>query len=374
MHAAFSSPSAKGRINRFAMTVIEEIEGALGPWIEKSKGEEMRREVRLVVKVAAETWRSARIELGRVGIREMEKPQEGEVLFELFPRVGREGLAREFRGEAREDPGCVYSAGKIITTNSPEVLMRRKELGENVVLPDSDVQHEHETSSPDGSSKRSSSQLGSGREGRPSRTASPLIPPTRHVLAQRHKTPFRSDEVVNEPPRQQREHDTEWPLHPRDETITPAPLTAQEHYEHFPTAQAQRTSGTQDDNNDSTRDQYHMHEDDYTGDRYHAHREEPEKSPLQSPAHSPPHSQSYSHSSHPRSPGQSSTHSSGRSQDQYQDNPQSQSSNRRSTASRSSSSDEENFQSSQMRDIVPNWANAGAGNIPGAFRGRWDGW
>ncbi|KAL8957514.1 MAG: hypothetical protein Q9183_006038, partial [Haloplaca sp. 2 TL-2023] len=149
LHAAFSSPSAKGRINRFAMTVIEDIEGAVGPWIEKSKGEEMRREVRLVVKVAAETWRSARIELGRVGVREMEKPLEGEVLFELFPRIGREGLAREFRGEGKEDPGCIYSAGNIMTTNSPEVLLRRKEMGENVVVPNDDVQQEHGTSSPD---------------------------------------------------------------------------------------------------------------------------------------------------------------------------------------------------------------------------------
>ncbi|KAL8956080.1 MAG: hypothetical protein Q9183_006422 [Haloplaca sp. 2 TL-2023] len=338
----------------------------------------MRREVRLVVKVAAETWRSARIELGRVGVREMDKPQDGEVLFEVFPRFAREGLAREFRSQGKEDPGCVYSAGNIMTTNSPEVLLRRKEMGENVVVPNDDVQQEHRTSSPDRSSKRSSSRLGSSREDRPSRTGSPLIPPSRHVLAQRHETPFRSEEVFNnESPRQQRERNPVWPLNPTDETITPAPSIAQEDYEHFPTAQGQQISGTHDEINEPSRDQYYTHHDDYAGDQYHTHRDEPEKSPLQSPAHSPPHSQAYSHSqhsSHARSPGQSSTHSSTHYRDQSPERPEhhgSQSSNRRSMAS---SSEGDEFQDSQMRDIVPNWAGDGAGNIPGAFRGKWDGW
>ncbi|KAL8993159.1 MAG: hypothetical protein Q9169_006556 [Polycauliona sp. 2 TL-2023] len=146
LHAAFSCPSSKKRINGFAAGVVDEVVAAIKPFTNRDMREGLRGKVRGMVKVAAETWRVARIELTRfrasscfVGDVEGGKNGgDGGAVIEVFPRIERVALPRDFRLDGEEeDVGCVFTSGEVLSRDSTIVLARRREMGEDVEVPES---------------------------------------------------------------------------------------------------------------------------------------------------------------------------------------------------------------------------------------------
>ena len=137
LFAAFSCPSSKNRINEYARRVIDEILKEINPFANQGSLEQMAAAVRQVVKCAAETWRFARIELARIvaKVAGSVNPAQ-EVLLTLFPHIEREPKHEDLHPRAKKnDLGCTYSVGSVLTSSSPIVLARRVELGEIAQMP-----------------------------------------------------------------------------------------------------------------------------------------------------------------------------------------------------------------------------------------------
>ncbi|KAL8652895.1 MAG: hypothetical protein Q9226_004081 [Calogaya cf. arnoldii] len=183
LHAAFSCASSKPKINTFAASVVDEVISAIKPFAARNERDQLKAAVRKIIKTAAETWRFARIELPRI----MAYPSsdtggelEGEVLLSVFPRIERMALPRDLRLDGDDDDrGCVYTEGQTICSNSPAILARRAELGDDAEMPAS-VQEGYNDTRVDIASmgSRTNSITSQGDHPNP-RTTSPLVPLTR---------------------------------------------------------------------------------------------------------------------------------------------------------------------------------------------------
>ncbi|KAF2088373.1 hypothetical protein K490DRAFT_4302, partial [Saccharata proteae CBS 121410] len=169
----FTGSDAKRRINAAASSIVEDIVTSITPFAEPSEEEGIRTAVRRIVKLAAETWRFARLErelisahMPAVGAGSEEDSKEGfwtpqafdpaefpgsgsptmsavvssigpldekegegadrKVLLRLFPVVRRECRQKDWRdGEGGdEDQGCVYSHGLALYDDDPPVVSR----------------------------------------------------------------------------------------------------------------------------------------------------------------------------------------------------------------------------------------------------------
>ncbi|KAL8693214.1 MAG: hypothetical protein Q9218_001926 [Villophora microphyllina] len=212
LHAAFSCPSSKPRINKFATSIIDEILYVIKPFSDGNQKEQMLAAVKKIVKKAAETWRYARIELSRISALPAVTPnmdQEGEVLMTMFPCIKRDPLPDDLRPDVKDDAGCVYTAGQVLTRNSPTVLARRVELGETVTVP-LDTPSDRSASAENTSREGGSSDLGSQERTYLPRTTSPLIPPARSSRTNQRGFVTPPHTSAQEVPSQQQEPSTAW--------------------------------------------------------------------------------------------------------------------------------------------------------------------
>ncbi|KAL8939481.1 MAG: hypothetical protein Q9216_003333 [Gyalolechia sp. 2 TL-2023] len=220
LHAAFSCPGSKERINKFARDIIDEIMTAIKPFANKSKRDDMLTAVRKIVKTAAETWRYARIELSRISAyvatdpskgeeEEEEKEEEGEPLLTIFPRIEREPLPGECRADSQGDTGCVYSTGQILSKKSSAVLARRAELGEIDGLPLA-APPEEEIRLQGKRPRKMSSDMATRVQRFEPRPNSPLIPSMGSAQGSGERTATISDEVQSQMVDGQRGHGTGW--------------------------------------------------------------------------------------------------------------------------------------------------------------------
>ncbi|KAL8679648.1 MAG: hypothetical protein Q9186_004109 [Xanthomendoza sp. 1 TL-2023] len=195
LHAAFSCPSSKQRINTFAATVVDEVVAAIKPFADRRQREPMTAAVRKVVKTAAETWRLARIELSRITASpasdHMSGIEDGEALLSIFPRIERVPLPKDLRPDVDNDSGCVYTSGKTLFSTSTAMLARRVELGERVTLPEIVPEYEGDgrpdNNNASGTSRSSEARSHSRRSN--ARTISPLMPHAPSAQSMRGK-PF----------------------------------------------------------------------------------------------------------------------------------------------------------------------------------------
>ena len=328
LHAAFSCPSSKPRINTFAAGVVDEVIAAITPFVARNIREGLKAAVRKVIKTAAETWRLARIELPRIMASSASDRSrghhEGETLLSIFPRIERVALPKDFRPDAEEDDeGCVYTNGQTLFSHSPAILARRAELGENVTVPGNMEEITHDNTRADDESSQSRTQsLASQADRSHPRKASPLASPT-HTRSKRRETynhfDGMSNDNVNQPASRSNRwnNDTEAISSSRHASITTSHTEQRNEYV------GGRKAAT------AKSDQASEHR---TG-----------SSPQQSPADS-------------RAP-----------------TPQM---DRRATAAdgTSETEEEERYQEGRVGE-VPNWGDAGGNvNVPGAFGGQDDGW
>jgi len=163
--AAFTSSGAKQRINTAAGTVVEEIVGAIKHFADPREEEGIKIAVKRIVKLAAETWRFARLEREMINATmpalhdeehqftgpefwpsyesykpegtligslvdapqsDEEKPQ---LLLRLFPVIWREPKHENFHMEGeKRDEGCVYHYGLALYDDAESVVQRMEEL------------------------------------------------------------------------------------------------------------------------------------------------------------------------------------------------------------------------------------------------------
>ncbi|KAL8980903.1 MAG: hypothetical protein Q9205_004150 [Flavoplaca limonia] len=328
LHAAFSCPSSKPRINTFAAGVVDEVIAAITPFVARNIREGLKAAVRKVIKTAAETWRLARIELPRImassASDESEGKYEGEALLSTFPRIERVALPRDFRPDAEEDDeGCVYTNGQTLFSHSPAILARRAELGENVTVPGNMVDITHgNTRADDESSQSRTHSLASQVDHSHPRKASLSASPTR-TRSKRRETYNHFDGTSNDNFNQRASRSNRWNLDTENGSSSRHPSMTTSRTEQRNENVGGRKAAT------AKSDQASEHR---TG-----------SSPQQSPADS-------------RAP-----------------TPQM---DRRAMAAdgNSETEDEERYQAGRVGE-VPNWGDAGGNvNVPGAFGGRDDGW
>lgn len=158
LHAAYSVSSAKQSINKVATVIIDEIVNQIKHFADPKHLEKIITAVRRIVKIAAETWRYARLERELVtarlpaaedndesigdwfetdhhiqprseGARSREGGEPRRVLLRLLPIICREPTHEELRDDSNvDDKGCLYSHGVALFSNSPAVIARVEEL------------------------------------------------------------------------------------------------------------------------------------------------------------------------------------------------------------------------------------------------------
>jgi serine/arginine repetitive matrix protein 2 len=160
--AAFTSSGAKQRINTAAGTVVDEIVAEIKHFADPKEEEGIKIAVRRIVKLAAETWRFARLERELIiatmpavhddkhefagpeywsAYRSEETPiasladiahadERPRLLLRLFPVIHREPKHENFRSSKDEKPdeGCVYHHGSALYADARPVEARREEL------------------------------------------------------------------------------------------------------------------------------------------------------------------------------------------------------------------------------------------------------
>ena len=160
--AAFTSSGAKQRINTAAGTVVDEIVAEIKHFADPKEEEGIRIAVRRIVKLAAETWRFARLEREMIaatmpavhddkhafagpeywppykaddtpitslaGTAIVDEPPK--LLLRLFPVIHREPKHENFRisDDEQPDEGCIYHHGLALYDDAKPVENRREEL------------------------------------------------------------------------------------------------------------------------------------------------------------------------------------------------------------------------------------------------------
>lgn len=164
--AAFTSSGAKQRINTAAGTVVEEIVNAIKHFADPREEEGIKIAVKRIVKLAAETWRFARLEREMItatmpalydeehqftgpdfwpaydsahkpdgtligSLADTTHPSDGQptLLLRLFPVIYREPKHENFHANGeRNDEGCIYHHGMALYDDAEPVITRAEEL------------------------------------------------------------------------------------------------------------------------------------------------------------------------------------------------------------------------------------------------------
>lgn len=154
LKAAYTTSDAKQSINVVAAVIVDEIVDHIKHFADPKQLDALLNGVRRIVKIAAETWRHARVERELV-LATMPAPESDGVLNEeweeytcgrndavsgaaassrtvllrVSPRIYREAAHEDFADDKEKFNPCVYFPGTVMYSDSPSVVARREELG-----------------------------------------------------------------------------------------------------------------------------------------------------------------------------------------------------------------------------------------------------
>ncbi|PWY71453.1 hypothetical protein BO70DRAFT_122962 [Aspergillus heteromorphus CBS 117.55] len=153
LKAAYTTSDAKQSINVVAAVIVDEIIDQLKHFADPRNLDSLLIGIRKIVKLAAETWRLARVErelilaslpapdadaVSNDDWDEYGTPKEGSlsskedptrhVILRTFPRITREAAHEDFAGEEEKASPCTYSQGCVLYSDSPVVMARLQEL------------------------------------------------------------------------------------------------------------------------------------------------------------------------------------------------------------------------------------------------------
>ncbi|KAL2004968.1 hypothetical protein VTN00DRAFT_2818 [Thermoascus crustaceus] len=153
LKAAYTTSDARQSINVVAAVVVDEIIEQIRHFADPKQLDALLTGVRKIVKLAAETWRHARVErelilamlpapaAEDVSNKEWEEyPSEREpspsrrgdhgrhVILRIFPRIFREAAHEDFVDDKDKRNPCVYSPGTVLYSDSPVILARVDEI------------------------------------------------------------------------------------------------------------------------------------------------------------------------------------------------------------------------------------------------------
>jgi hypothetical protein len=164
LKAAYTTSDAKQSINVAAAVIVDEIIDHIKHFADPKHLDSLLTGVRKTVKLAAETWRHARVErelvlasfpapdaesVSNEGWQEYGVAKEASsnqkmdptrhVVLRTFPHVWREAAHEDFASGGRAN-SCIYSPGEVLYSDSPVVMARLQELAkkstEALVTPD----------------------------------------------------------------------------------------------------------------------------------------------------------------------------------------------------------------------------------------------
>jgi hypothetical protein len=152
LKAAYTTSDAKQSINVAAAVIVDEIIDHIRHFADPRQLDSLLTAVRKIVKLAAETWRHARVERELVlasfpapdaeavdnegwneyAAKEESTPTPGgpsrHVVLRTFPRVVREAAHEDFAVGPDRATSCVYTCGQVLYSDSPVVMARLQEL------------------------------------------------------------------------------------------------------------------------------------------------------------------------------------------------------------------------------------------------------
>lgn len=152
LKAAYTTSDAKQSINVAAAVIVDEIIDHIKHFADPKHLDSLLTGVRKIVKLAAESWRHARVERELVlasfpapdaesvsndgwlehGIAKDATPNPTRdparhVVLRTFPHIWREAAHEDFASGERAHP-CIYSPGEVLYSDSPVILARLQEL------------------------------------------------------------------------------------------------------------------------------------------------------------------------------------------------------------------------------------------------------
>ncbi|KAJ5166571.1 uncharacterized protein N7482_005352 [Penicillium canariense] len=157
LKAAYTTSDAKQSINVAAAVIVDEIIDHIRHFADPRQLDPLLTAVRKIVKLAAETWRHARVErelvlalfpapdaetvanhgwaeygaAASLAHEDHPAPTSGparHVVLRTFPRVFREPAHEDFASGPDRATSCIYSAGEVLFSDSPVVMARLREL------------------------------------------------------------------------------------------------------------------------------------------------------------------------------------------------------------------------------------------------------
>lgn len=159
LKAAYTTSDAKQSINVAAAVIVDEIIDHIRHFADPRQLDSLLTAVRKIVKLAAETWRHARVErelvlasfpapdaeaIDNEGWNEYGAKDDGSapappadgpksepsrhVVLRTFPRVVREAAHEDFAVGPDRATSCVYTSGQVLYSDSPVVMARLQEL------------------------------------------------------------------------------------------------------------------------------------------------------------------------------------------------------------------------------------------------------
>ncbi|PTU23817.1 hypothetical protein P175DRAFT_0429647 [Aspergillus ochraceoroseus IBT 24754] len=154
LKAAYTTSDAKESINVVAAVIVDEISNHLKHFADPKQIDSLLTGIRKIVKLAAETWRHARVERELIlaslpapeanGVSNEDWDEYGatrdgsvsppggdparHVVLRPFPRIIREAAHEDFVGDEEKANPCTYSCGKVLYSDSPIIIARLQEL------------------------------------------------------------------------------------------------------------------------------------------------------------------------------------------------------------------------------------------------------
>ncbi|KAJ6184399.1 hypothetical protein N7519_005700 [Penicillium mononematosum] len=156
LKAAYTTSDAKQSINVAAAVIVDEIIDHIKHFADPKHLDSLLIGVRKIVKLAAETWRHARVErelvlasfpapdaesvsnegwLEYAANKDQKTTPSNEptrhVVLRTFPRITREAAHEDFASDEEKATGCTYSQGVVLYSDSPVIMGRLQEFAKN---------------------------------------------------------------------------------------------------------------------------------------------------------------------------------------------------------------------------------------------------
>jgi hypothetical protein len=151
LKAAYTTSDAKQSINVAAAVIVDEIIDHIKHFADPKHLDSLLTSVRKIVKLAAETWRHARVERELVlatfpapdadtafndewveyaakDQKDSSKEPTRHVVLRTFPRIIREAAHEDFSSGEERANNCIYSPGVVLYSDSPVIMGRLQEF------------------------------------------------------------------------------------------------------------------------------------------------------------------------------------------------------------------------------------------------------